>query len=180
MTTDRLEHPAGQTPEGPAAVLPPDELLAAGHRRARQRTLSGRADERQRARRRILPAALAGASVLALAGAADRFVAGTVPASTTTTAAAAAGPAPTTGTVPATTLNQIAQTLATDRQAIAALARAQAQLAGKAGEDGGSGASVPAVSLPSLPSLPSASSLAVPPAAAPATHATTGASVVVP
>lgn len=179
MTTDRLEHPAGQTPEGPAAVLPPDELLAAGHRRARQRTLSGRADERQRARRRILPAALAGASVLALAGAADRFVAGTVPASTTT-ATAVAGPAPTTGAVPAATLNQIAQTLAADRQAIAALAQAQAQLAGKAGEDGGSGASVPAVSLPSLPSLPSASSLAVPPAAAPATHATTGASVVVP
>ncbi len=174
-------------------VVPPDDLLAAGDRRAQARTLAQRTEARQRTRRRILPAALAGASVLALAGAADRFVAGTVPAvpaATTgvTPTAGAASPAPSTGTS-AATLNRISQTLAADRRAITALAQAQAALARSAGGDSGggtggdhggsSGGAPPSVSLPSLPALPSASSLSVP-AAAPTTHATTGASVVVP
>ena len=190
MDDTASRHADEGTADTTGPVVPPDDLLAAGDRRAQARTLAQRTEARQRTRRRILPAALAGASVLALAGAADRFVAGTVPAATTgvTPTAGAASPAPSTGTS-AATLNRISQTLAADRRAITALAQAQAALARSAGGDSGggtggdhggsSGGAPPSVSLPSLPALPSASSLSVP-AAAPTTHATTGASVVVP
>lgn len=180
MTTDPHQTPQA-TSGGP---VPPDELLAAGDRRARERTLAERAEHRQRRRRRILPAALVGASVLSLAGIADRFVTGTLPsqAAAITTPTATTGATPTTGatsTAAGTTLAQVARTLAADQQAIAALARAQAQLARNAGGDGGGSSALPAIQLPSLPSLPSSASISVP-APAPATHATTGASVVVP
>lgn len=175
-------------PDAGNGPILPDELLAARDRQARHRARAGRAGERQRLRRRYLPAALVGASVLSLAGVADKLVSASVAnqraaASTTTL------PATTTTTTPASaaTLAQVAKTLSADRQAIAALAAAEAALAAKAGGSGGSGGSgtgaLPSLNLPSLPSLPSASSISVPPAPAapaPATHATTGASVVVP
>ncbi len=174
--TDQTPPATGRSPEAAAETIPPDGLLAAGDRRARQRTLTHQAELRQRMRRRIVPAALVGSSVFALAAAADRFVVRTLP-STVASPATAAGAAAS-GASPAT-LSQIAKTLAADRHAIAALAQAQAQLAHQAAGDDG-GAALPSLSLPSLGALPSSSSIAVPPIPAPATHAVTGASGVVP
>jgi len=156
----------------------PDELLRARDRVARHRAQVARKIGRGRYRRRVLPAAIVGSTLLVTAGLADRFVQSTLPrtvvgATSTTTAPA---PAPTN----AAALARVTQTLAADQRAIAALAQAQAQLARNAGQDGGP-ISVASVQLPSLPSIPSIPAVSVPSAvAAPTTHASTGASVVVP
>jgi hypothetical protein len=163
-------------PSLPDEAQPFDELLAAADQRARADILAERAERRQQSRRRFLPLAIAGASVLSVAAVAERFVTSTVApqatASSTTTQAIR-------GTSSASAiLAQVTRILRADRQAIAALAEAEAKLAQSAAP-GDDALSVP--QLPSLPSLPSASSLSVPaPAPAPATHATTGASVVIP
>jgi len=159
----------------------PDELLAARDRVAQGRAKAARTIGRARNRHRVLPSAIVGSALLVTAGLADRFV-----QSTLTHATAAVT---TTTTLPATSSNaaalaKVTRTLAADQQAITALAKAQSQLARSAAGDGGS-VSLPNVVLPSLPSLPPVPSIAPissPTVATPAptTHATTGASVVVP
>lgn len=155
-----------------------EDLMKARDRVAQQRARATRALARGRTRRRFLPTAIVGSALLVTAGLADRFVQSSLPRATVA-AAASSTPVPTSSN--AQTLAQVTQTLAADQRAIAAIAKAQAQLAASAGGDGGGAAAIPSIQLPSLPSLPNISSVSVPAATpAPTTHATTGASVVVP
>lgn len=155
-----------------------DDLLRARDSAAQQRARVARALERGRTRRRILPTAIVGSALLVTAGLADRFVQASLPR---TTVAAIAPSTSVPGSSSVQTLAQVTRTLAADQQAIAALARTQAQLAASAGGDGAGRVAIPNIQLPALPTIPSVSSVSVPAAtAAPVTHATTGASVVIP
>jgi len=119
-----------------------------------------------------------GSALLVTAGLADRFVLASQPRATLT-AIASSTPVPSSSNLQ--TLAQVTQTLAADQRAIAAIAKTQAQLVASTGADGGGSVATPNIQLPTLPSLPSIPSVAVPaPSAAPVTHATTGASVVIP
>jgi hypothetical protein len=120
-----------------------------------------------------------GSALLITAGLADRFVQATTLPRTTVAAIAPSTSVPVSSN--AQTLAQVTQTLAADQQAIAAIAKSQAQLAASSGGDGGARVAIPNIQLPTLPTIPSVSSVSVPAAtAAPVTHATTGASVVIP
>ena len=175
MTTSRNVN-AHESVSGEA--LYSDELLHARDRAAQQRARAARSLDRGRARRRFLPTAIVGSALLVTAGLADRFVQASLPRATV----AAVTPttvAPTSGS--ALALAQVTQTLAADQRAIAALAKAQNQLAASAGGDGGGRVAISSISLPTLPTIPNIPSVSAPAATtAPVTHATTGASVVVP
>ena len=162
----------------------PEDLLRARDRVAQRHAKAARSIGRRQTRRRFLPAAVVGSALLVTAGLADRFVQSSLPRP-----AATVSP-PTSSTASpnnALALAQVTQTLAADQKAIVQIAKAQAQLARSAGGDGGGSVAVPILQLPSLANLPSIPSVSVPsisvPTAtspAPATNATTGASVVVP
>ena len=210
MTTDQrlaVDHGAGAAVPNaaeapPADELLPDEALQWLDQVAQHRAKASRGQLRSRARRRMLAPALVAAAVLGTAALADKFVQGSLPVpvgSAAPTTAPASAPAGSTGSAAALqasvkadtkALSGVARALAADKQAIAALARSQAQLAATAasgGEGGDAGAAPATVSLPSLPSVPSVQlpsvavpNVAVPATPAPAVHATTGASVVLP
>ena len=167
----------GTYPSEPAESQFSEELLKARDRTAQQRARATRALDRGRARRRFLPSVIVGSALLVTAGFADRFVQSSIPSATVATTTPLS--VPVASNSPA--LIQVTQTLAADQRAIAAIAKAQAQLAASAGGDGGGQVAISNVQLPTLPTLPSISNVSIPAATtAPATHATTGASVVVP
>jgi hypothetical protein len=162
-----------------AEVILPDDLLFAQDRIAQHRARALRSINQQQRHRRFLPAAIVGSALLVAAGLADRFV----QAAVRSTVISQQSPVV---TVPNTTdtrsLASITQILAADQRTIAALAQAQAQYANSSVRAGGSSVALPNIQLPNLPSLPALPSTPPPTVAAspPATHATTGASVVVP
>lgn len=175
MTTSRS---VNAHESGSEQALKSDAFLQARDRAAQQHARAARSLERGRARRRFLPAAIVGSALLVTAGLADRFVQASLPRATV------AAVSPTTAapsSANALALAQVSQTLAADQRAIAALAKAQNQLAASAGGDGGGRVAISTISLPTLPTIPNIPTVSAPAAtAAPATHATTGASVVVP
>ena len=179
MTT---EHIGTKAYEAPSSV--PEDILLARDRIANHRAKAARSIGRGRYRRRFLPAAVVASATLVTAGLADRFVQVSLARTATAVIAPTAAPS---SLATSKALAMVTKTLAADQQAIAALAKTQAQLARSAQSDGGtsvpSSASSPSLQLPSLPSLPSVPSIPSIPAIAtpaPATHATTGASVVLP
>ncbi len=174
MTTSRNAHELGK----PDEVLPED-LLLARDRAAQHRAKAARSIGRSQKRRRFLPAAVVGSALLVTAGLADRFVQASLPR---TASAISASPIAVTTSANTLALAQVTRTLAAGQKAIAAIASAQSQLARSAGQDGGGSVALPSIQLPSLPSIPSIPAVSAPTAvtAAPTTHATTGASVVVP
>jgi len=174
MTTDT------PLPHHNANDVLPEELLLRRDRLARQRLLANRSLEHATSRRRLLPPALIASAFVAIAGLADHFVQAKGAASATVSTA----PRPVVPTSTAS-LAQVAATLAADQRAIAGIASAQAQLArsvAQAGGDSSSTTTQSALQLPALPSLPSLPNAAAATAqsVAPSTHASTGASVVLP
>jgi hypothetical protein len=161
----------------PGGALASDELLAASHRMAASRTNVARALGRSRARRRILPSIIVTSMALLGAGLANAFVSSTiVPTASSATSSVAATSQ---STANALTLSQLSAVIAADQRTLAAIAATAAKTSAAAASIG-SGASPSRLATSASGSSAGLVSVAAPVAAAPApaTHATTGASVV--